>query len=88
MTEEMVQDTEAVSEQESERCVFLGANGACEKLNQKVCPTGGCSFKVLPEEEEGKRESWAKRLSALDEARQKEIAKKYYGGGRPWRVSK
>ncbi|MBQ9783778.1 MAG: hypothetical protein IJW44_04590 [Clostridia bacterium] len=88
MTEEIVQTAETVAETAPDRCVFLGANDTCEKLNQKVCPVGGCSFQVLPGEEEQKRESWAKRLSALDEARQKEIAKKYYGGGRPWRVNK
>lgn len=88
MTEEIVQTAESVGEATPDRCVFLGADGSCEKLNQKECPVGGCSFQVLPEEEEAKRAYWAKRLSALDEARQKEIAKKYYGGGKPWRVNK
>ena len=88
MTEEIVQTAETVSETAADRCVFLSADGGCEKLNQKECPVGGCSFQVLPGEEEQKREYWAKRLSALDEVKQKEIAKKYYGGGKPWRVNK
>lgn len=82
----MIEEAVHTADSEEERCIFLGNDGVCEKLNHKDCPAGGCSFRVLPGDEARKREVWCKRLSALDEAQQKEISKKYYGGGRPWRV--
>lgn len=77
-------DQEGISV-ETVRCVFLSKNGQCELLNRTICPRGGCSFLILPEEEARRQASWAERLSHLDDARQKEISKKYYGGGKPWR---
>ena len=96
MTEEAVATVETNEESASakeaarpaDRCIFQGADGKCEKLNNTECKEGGCSFLVLPGEEARKQEIWAKRLCGLDEAKQKEISKKYYGGGRPWRLNK
>ena len=88
MTEETVITTDAKAEtvvgHDAHRCVFMAENGQCEKLNNTKCGPGGCSFMILPGEEEQKRIHWVKRLSALDEAKQTEIAKKYSGGSRPW----
>ena len=88
MTEEAVTTVEATEDRPLDKCMFQGEDGTCEKLNNTVCKAGGCSFMVMPEEYARKQVRWAQRLSGLDDAKQKEISKKYYGGGRPWRVNK
>ena len=80
----MTDDVIVTEEQKSTTCIFRQADGVCEKLVGTVC-SGSCSFKILPGGEEERRAAWAKRLCALEESKQREISKKYYGGARPWR---
>lgn len=58
-------------------CGGLLENGKCRWLNVQTCIGGECSY----------HRSLAKayeRLRSLDEKMQEHIAKKYYGGSRPW----
>ena len=66
-------------------CVFLQENGRCSRLNREACAGEDCSFLTTHERSDQGRYKWASRLSALSEARQSEIAKKYYGGTKPWK---
>ena len=59
MTEEVTVTTDSTESREAGRCIFQEADGTCDKLNNTVCPAGGCSFMVLPGEEERKRALWA-----------------------------
>jgi len=61
-------------------CRFLNENGGCDRLSRPKCIGESCTALSASQN----TESWKKRLSALSEEEQKKIAKKYYGGKRPW----
>ena len=65
-------------------CVDLRENGNCARLNIDACRGSECSFMQTKNEAEKSAQRWCKRLSSLDESEQKQIAKKYYGGTKPW----
>ncbi len=66
-------------------CVFLQENGRCSRLDRDFCTGQKCSFLTSHSKSEEGKSKWASRLSALGEHQQNEIAKKYYGGKRPWK---
>lgn len=66
-------------------CIFLQENGRCSRLDRNFCAGESCSFVTLRDKSDEGKSKWAKRLSALSEKQQNEIAKKYYGGTRPWK---
>ena len=63
---------------------FTGRNG-CSVLSVKKCLGEKCSFYETPEEKLASENAWSKRLNTIDAAKQSEIAKKYYGGKKPWK---
>lgn len=67
-------------------CVFLQENGRCSRLTLDLCAGERCSFLIPPERSDEGRGRWARRLCALSEQQQDKIAKKYYGGKRPWKT--
>ena len=61
-------------------CGGLLENGKCRWLNVPSCLGAGCSFyQGFNSQTKSKM-----RLRALDDATQERIARKYYGGTRPW----
>jgi hypothetical protein len=65
-------------------CRFLTEKGGCEKLNISRCSGDKCTFLSL-EDDKADMSGWKLRLSLLSEDEQMKIAKKYYGGKRPWK---
>ena len=51
----------------------------------KKCLGEKCSFYETSEEKLHSNDAWSKRMNALDSVKQTEIAKKYYGGKKPWK---
>ena len=66
-------------------CVFLQENGRCSRLNRNFCTGEGCSFLTSQLKSNEVKSKWATRLSTLSEQQQNRIAKKYYGGTKPWK---
>ena len=66
-------------------CIFLQENGRCSRLEHSFCVGETCSFLTSHLKSDEGKSKWAVRLSALSEQKQNEIAKKYYGGKRPWK---
>lgn len=65
-------------------CLALSDRGDCMWLKTSRCMGSSCSFRQTKEENRCSLERWKLRLSSLDNAEQKRIAAKYYGGTRPW----
>lgn len=65
-------------------CRFLTEKGGCERLNISRCTGDKCTF-LCREADRVDMSSWSSRLSLLSEDEQIKIAKKYYGGKRPWK---
>lgn len=65
-------------------CRFLNEKGGCERLSIPRCTGGKCSF-ISMSSDRPDQSSWRTRLSLLSEEEQIRIAKKYYGGKRPWK---
>ena len=61
-------------------CAGLLENGGCKWLNVPKCNGRECPYYKKINSSEKAQE----RLCSLDEATQERIAKKYYGGFRPW----
>ncbi len=66
-------------------CLFLQENGRCSRLERNLCVGEECSFLTSRLQADEGKSKWATRLSALSEQKQNEIAKKYYGGAKPWK---
>jgi len=66
-------------------CIFLQENGRCSRLDRDFCAGEECSFLTSHLQSDEGKSKWATRLSALSEQQQNEIAKKYYGGTKPWK---
>lgn len=69
-------------------CIDLLENGKCARLNIGACHGIECSFLRTKSETEKSVQHWSQRLSSLDKSKQREIAKKYYGGTMPWEFKK
>lgn len=65
-------------------CRFLNEKGGCERLSFSRCAGEKCTF-LSPRTRSSDMSSWKSRLSLLSEEEQMKIAKKYYGGKRPWK---
>lgn len=65
-------------------CRFLNEKGGCEQLSFSRCTGEKCTF-FSPEERSPDLSGWKSRLSLLSEEEQARIARKYYGGKRPWK---
>ncbi|ADL52915.1 hypothetical protein [Clostridium cellulovorans] len=65
-------------------CSGLSEHGRCTRLNVFYCQGEGCTFKSTKEEERASISSAYQRLLSLDVSKQKQIARKYYGGIMPW----
>ena len=65
-------------------CLFLQENGKCSRLDRNFCVGERCSFLTSRLQTGDEKSKWASRLSSLSEQKQNEIAKKYYGGAKPW----
>lgn len=65
-------------------CRFLNEKGGCERLSFSRCAGEKCTF-YSPEAHSSDLSSRRSRLSRLSEEEQLRIAKKYYGGKRPWK---
>lgn len=61
-------------------CAGLLENGKCSWLNTPKCIGKQCSF----HHKKASLNKAKERLSSLDEPAQEHIARKYYGGCRPW----
>lgn len=66
-------------------CIFLQENGKCSRLSLDFCTGNTCSFLTSHNKSDEGKSKWAQRLSALSEKQQSDIAKKYYGGTKPWK---
>ncbi|MCI7767632.1 MAG: hypothetical protein MSJ26_06610 [Oscillospiraceae bacterium] len=65
-------------------CRFLNEKGGCGRLSIPRCRGGSCSF-FSAASDSADLSSWRARLSLLSEEEQVRIARKYYGGKRPWK---
>ncbi|MGN0638858.1 MAG: hypothetical protein ACI4J0_10840 [Huintestinicola sp.] len=65
-------------------CRFLNEKGGCERLSFSRCTGEKCTF-FSPGKSGTDLSGWKSRLSLLSEEEQSRIAKKYYGGKRPWK---
>lgn len=65
-------------------CRFLNEKGGCERLSIPRCTGGKCSF-LYTASDSADMSGWRARLSLLSEEEQVRIARKYYGGKRPWK---
>lgn len=65
-------------------CRFLTENGTCGRLNISHCTGEKCKF-LNREANHADINVWSSRLSLLSEEEQMKIARKYYGGKRPWK---
>lgn len=65
-------------------CRFLTENGTCGRLNISHCAGEKCKF-LNREANHTDINVWSSRLSLLSEEEQMKIARKYYGGKRPWK---
>lgn len=63
---------------ETGKCVYTGTN----------CVGTSCFGLTTEEKQKSSCFSVQKRLSMLDEATQRRISQKYYGGQRPWKKEK
>lgn len=66
-------------------CVYLLENGRCRELTFKKCKGTACRFCLTKDRFADSRRKWSDRLNSLDEKKQSEISKKYYGGKTPWK---
>lgn len=72
----------------NERCFAIKKNGECKALDVKHCPgCGQCSFYMPVWMYERDRDRAFGHINRLPEARQLEIANKYYGDKMPWKRS-
>lgn len=65
-------------------CAGLSDTGKCFWLSINSCQGYSCPFKKTRETQENSIKAVENRLSELDEENQERIARKYYGGKRPW----
>lgn len=65
-------------------CAGLSDTGKCCWLSINSCQGHSCPFKKSRETQDNSTRAVESRLSALDEENQEKIARKYYGGNRPW----
>ena len=65
-------------------CIYCTKRNDCSVLSVKKCLGEKCSFYETSEENLHSNDAWSKRMNALDSVKQTEIAKKYYGGKKPW----
>lgn len=65
-------------------CHALTESGKCVWLSLSACRGAGCPFMKTEEDNRNSLEHARARLASLDEATQAHIARKYYGGKRPW----
>ena len=62
---------------------FAHRRGSCRVMSSGVC-AGVCSFYRTKKDLRRARSTAAKRLCALPEIRQRDIAETYFEGERPW----
>lgn len=60
-------------------------NGRCRELSFKKCIGSECRFCVVRDGFDKSKIKWSQRLNSLDEKKQAEISRKYYGGKMPWK---
>lgn len=66
-------------------CSGLLENGKCRWLSVSICLGLKCThYKGVGSLGENRLEKAQARLRSLDEKTQEHIARKYYGGSRPW----
>lgn len=65
-------------------CVNLTDKCKCKILTVDCCLGEKCSFLQLNDNQQTVTKKWSEHLSSLTVERQREIAKKYYGGAMPW----
>ena len=65
-------------------CRFLTEKGTCGRLNISHCAGEKCKF-LNREASHTDINMWSSRLSLRSEEEQMKIARKYYGGKRPWK---
>lgn len=69
-------------------CAYLSMKGMCGKLEVRECLGEGCPFVQIASDCAQSEERWRTRLKSLDDTKQADIAKKYYGGNMPWNEEK
>ena len=65
-------------------CRFLTEKFTCGRLNISHCTGENCTL-LSREASHTDINVWSSRLSLLSEEEQMKIARKYYGGKRPWK---
>lgn len=68
---------------ERTECIHLTEYFRCDVLNVKECIGGKCSFRQTEDKAKRSSEKWKAMIMTLDEAEQKKIADKYWGGKIP-----